>query len=316
MARSHAAPNTMRGRLSPARLSAQRASRRGFQIGPRIRVGGTIGQIGQNVKNAVTKGVTDVGHTVGQIADNPWTKAAVAAGLAATGVGAPAAAAILGTMGAGGALLKPGGNIGGAVKGGVTGAVEGYGAGKLGAALHGAGGVGAAVRAIPGVTGVLGPVAGASTKGIPGGGVFIPGGAGDVGQLPAGTPSGGGTPWDQILGAITGSGSSNGSGSSGGSGGGIDWGAILGNIGGFVQDHGTDLAAGGLATAQALAAAKASQRAGTLQDKALGLAESNWAQGEPLRTQGRTRLLSPVKPDLTSTYTDPTNPFARVRRVA
>lgn len=288
MARSHAAPNTVRARLSPARLSAERVARRGIQIGPRIRVGGTLGAIGQSVKTGVGKVASAAAPVVSFF--NPGIGAALAVGGRA-----------LDTTNGGSSL----GDL--AMAGAKT-----YGLGKVAGPL---------VRAIPGVGG-LGDKLGGLAKGLPGVGGIM--GSGGSGAAPGGgvggvadastvmTPSGGGTPWDQILGSITGNGGASGE----ASGGGIDWGSILGNIGGFVQDHGTDLAAGGLATAQALAAAKASQRAGTLQDKALGLAESNWSAGEPLRTQGRTRLLSPVRPDLTSTYTDPTNPFARVRRTA
>lgn len=81
---------------------------------------------------AVGKGITGVAHGVGDALDNKWTKAALAAGLAATGVGAPAAAAIMAGSGLAGGALKRGGNLGTALKGGATGALEGYGASKLG----------------------------------------------------------------------------------------------------------------------------------------------------------------------------------------
>jgi hypothetical protein len=71
-----------------------------------------------------------------------------------------------------------------------------------------------------------------------------------------------------------------------------------------------DIALGGLAGYQALNAANASKRAGQLSDKAIGLAESRWNQGAPLRTAGQARLLNPTRPDLSSVYTDATNPFA------
>jgi hypothetical protein len=144
--------------------------RRGFQIGPRIRIGGTVGKIGQNVKNAVTKGATDVGHAVGKVASNPLTQGALAAALAATGVGAPAAAAIMAGVRGGGALLTPGGNIGDGLKGAATGAAMGYGASKVGGILRGGGGIGGVLgragSAIGGAAGTLGKGAGAVTDAL------------------------------------------------------------------------------------------------------------------------------------------------------
>lgn len=102
-----------------------------MQIGPRIRVGGTAGRIGQNTKNAIVKGATDVGHAAGNALDNKYVQAATAAALAASGVGAPAAAAMLAAQAAGGKILKPGGNIGDAASAGLKAGVTSYGTGKL-----------------------------------------------------------------------------------------------------------------------------------------------------------------------------------------
>ena len=76
----------------------------------------------KNVGRAISKGVKDVGHTVGKVADNKYVKGAVAAGLAATGVGAPASAAIMAGMGAAGGAMKPGGGLRSAARGAGTGA--------------------------------------------------------------------------------------------------------------------------------------------------------------------------------------------------
>ncbi len=108
-----------------------------MQIGPRIRVGGTVGKVGQNVKNAVTKGAVDAGHAVGTVASNPVVQGLTMAGLIASGVGAPAAAAIMAAQRGGGALLKPGGNIGAGVTGGLQGAAAGYGASKVAGMIKG-----------------------------------------------------------------------------------------------------------------------------------------------------------------------------------
>lgn len=91
-----------------------------------------------NIGKAIKKGVTDTGHFIGKVADNPVTKGVTAAALAATGVGAPAAAAIMAGEGLAGGALRKGGNLGTAVKGGATGALEGFGASKLGGLARGA----------------------------------------------------------------------------------------------------------------------------------------------------------------------------------
>lgn len=169
-----------------------------MQIGPRIRVGGTIGQVGQNVKNAVTKGATDVGHAVGQVADNKYTQMAAAAALAATGVGAPAAAGIMAGVAGGGALLKPGGNIGQGVTHGITGAAMGYGAGQLGSALHAPGGL--LGGAAPAAGGGVGGVADAST--VFGGGAGGVGNVADASTVFGGTGGGAGGATSSVLGRL------------------------------------------------------------------------------------------------------------------
>ncbi len=98
-----------------------------------------------NIKNAVVKGVKDAGHAVGKVADNKYAKLGTAGILALTGVGAPAAAAILAGQGLAGGALKPGGNIGSALKGGATGAVSGLAAAKAGQALK-LGGIGGLIK--------------------------------------------------------------------------------------------------------------------------------------------------------------------------
>lgn len=91
--------------------------------------------------NGLKSSVKGTGHTIGKVADNKWVQGATAAALAATGVGAPAAAAIMAGMAGGGALLKKGGNIGDGLMGAAKGAAMGYGAGKAGQLLHGGIGV-------------------------------------------------------------------------------------------------------------------------------------------------------------------------------
>jgi hypothetical protein len=85
--------------------------RRGIQLGPRVRIGGTIGKIGQQVKVAA-----------GKIASNPFVE-----GIAGATLG-PGAAAAVGALGK--ALDTSHGSVGaGSIAGG---GLQGYGAGKLG----------------------------------------------------------------------------------------------------------------------------------------------------------------------------------------
>lgn len=94
-------------------------------------------------------------------------------------------------------------------------------------------------------------------------------------------------------------------------GGGFDFGSLLSGAGSFLKNNAVDIGIGGLAGYQALNAANASKRAGGLQDKAISGVEKRWGDNEALRTEGRRRLLNPTRPDLSSVYNDPTNPFAK-----
>lgn len=88
-------------------------------------------------------------------------------------------------------------------------------------------------------------------------------------------------------------------------------GTVAGTVtGGRGADGLLDAGMLGLAGAQAVNAANASARARGLSDDAIALAKKNWGEGEALRTAGRSGMLSPVRRDLSSTYADPTNPFA------
>jgi hypothetical protein len=234
---------------------------------------------------------------------------------------------------AGGLLTAAGGVIEGdplkdALINGAKAGVTQYGVGKLAGSIPGLSGV---VRKLPVVGSLLGG-SGGSGSGAPGGipgtssdpstwdpmdpGSYLGGGSsggsagGDWANASAGGSqgvdgSGGGT-----LDALYGAARKLGLGGAGGSSGGFDLGSFLGN-------HAGDLALGGLATAQGVMAANASKRAGELSNKAIDLANTNWAAGAPLRTQGQTSLLNPTRPDLSATYADPTNPFAsRPRKLA
>ena len=72
-------PNTRRGRLDVAALTARAsAPRRGFQIGPKIRVGGTLGKLGQGLKEGVGKAAKLAAPIASFI--NPGLGAALSAG--------------------------------------------------------------------------------------------------------------------------------------------------------------------------------------------------------------------------------------------
>lgn len=303
-----------------------------MQIGPRLRIGGSVGRAGQNAKKAVIKGATDAGHAVGEVANNKWAKLAAAAALAATGVGAGASAAILGTMGAAGGALHRGGGLRDAAIGGATGAAEGYAAGKIGQGLRGAGKLGklgalmgiksrlpggSGIPQLPGGSGVDlegNPLPDKITYGIDG--TVLPNGVdpddpfGSYGWPstsaiddndpfgPYGKPSasGGGSWYDPILkGAKTllpGAVKA----ATGGGGGGLDLGA---------------LAMGGLAAWQMRQAGMASAKAGKLSGKALNLAEQRWNDDAPLRAAGTQGLLTPKRVSLSGVYNDPSNVFSR-----
>lgn len=71
-----------------------------------------------------------VGKGIGKVVDNKWTKLAAAGALGATGLGAPAAAAIIGGMSAGGKLAQ-GKRLTTALKGGAKDAALTYVGGKV-----------------------------------------------------------------------------------------------------------------------------------------------------------------------------------------
>lgn len=105
---------------------------------------------GSDIKHQAVRSAHDVGGAL----DNKWVKLATAAALAGTGVGAPAAAAIMGAQGLAGGALKKGGGLksaaGGALKGAASGATVGALGGGLSALRSGAG-VGTALKTATGM---------------------------------------------------------------------------------------------------------------------------------------------------------------------
>lgn len=291
MMTSSLSPRANRRSRSDAAAASPRGERRGFQIGPRIRIGGSVGKIGQNVKKAVTKGATDAGHMVGKIADNKYAQLAALAALTATGVGAAPAAGIMAAMKGGGALLKPGGNIGAGAKGAVIGAAEGYGASKLGSGIRKLAGIGKA----------------ASTAGDAGGDSSLP--IGDDG-MPTYSPgaeasAGGGVGDESFLGRAEGAVKN-----------------VAGKVGGLVKGAASQLGGGNMSALDKLLLAAGMSEAAIsamhkrqLERQGLEYAEGSYSARQPLRHQGLAMLQSQQTPDLSfldntaNPYTRPVTPF-------
>jgi hypothetical protein len=119
-----------------------------------------------------------VGKGIGKVVDNKFVKGAAALGLAATGVGAPLAAGIVGGMSAGGQLAQ-GKRLTTAVKGGVKDGALTYVGSKFVPKITGK--IGGMMNKVPGVGGVSDEIAGLPGGDIAGQSRFrkIAGGIGD-----------------------------------------------------------------------------------------------------------------------------------------
>lgn len=259
-----------------------------------------------NIGNAIKKGVTDVGHFAGNVLSNPIVEGASAF---IPGVGP----LITAGEGALGGILKPGGNIGSALTGGLQGAAAGLAGGgirKLGTGIL-QNGIGSMLGGGLRPTGTYSDANGIDGQGS--GGLY-----GDIIDYDAGgNPIYASDIPQSIYDDPFGTGDSGGSGILGGVrklGSGILNAVTHGGANGNGLNLG-NLAVGGLAGYQAINAANASKRSGQLSDKALNLAESRYAGQAPLRSAAMTHLLNPTRPDLTSVYQDAQNPFA-VRKLA
>ena len=78
----------------------------------------------------------------------------------------------------------------------------------------------------------------------------------------------------------------------------------------YTKAHPGDVASGALAGLQGIQSAQSSARAGKYQKKGIDLAEGLWNERAPLRKKSLDELMNPTKPDLSSTYGDPSNPFS------
>jgi hypothetical protein len=88
-------------------------------------LGFSLGKTVKNIGNTVKKAVVDTGHVAGKVVTSKVGQAVIGTALAATGVGIPAAAAIMGGSKAIGNLIKPGGNLKSAATGAYQGALTG-----------------------------------------------------------------------------------------------------------------------------------------------------------------------------------------------
>lgn len=244
-----------------------------------------------NSINDLTSGraLKETGHALGQVATNPLVDAGLAGALALTGVGIPASAAILGGTKGLGSLIAPGGNIGDAAQGAVSGGAEGALASGLAGSLLGGGGaageaagrVGSAeVPGIPGIGGVQSATD--IIRGIPGGtegvGQYVGGalGLGGGGDAAAGAAGGGGKNLLQKgLGWLTGNGGSN-----------------------------------ALGLAQALNAAYLQKQSSDAANKAISGIEENYGERARLRGAGIEGMLNPITPDLSSLLVN-SGPYAQ-----
>lgn len=85
----------------------------------------------------------------------------------------------------------------------------------------------------------------------------------------------------------------------------------LKKVGGFLSDHGDQLLGGA-----ALGEGYLNQRkSNNLSNEALNLARQSYADRAGLRKLGVSQMLDQTAPDLSSTFADPNNPYAKMRRV-
>jgi hypothetical protein len=277
-------PRPERRSRSDRLAASSRGERRGFQIGPKIRIGGTIGKIGQDIKEGA-----------GKVLSNPLVDTALAF---VPGVGPGLAA---GARGLGTALDTSNGSVGlGDI---LKNTAEQYGIGKVATSLpglvkSGASGIAKAGASVLGIGGSSGSSGGT----VPGGTWYDP----ETGeQVPAGTPGAIESPddyvqpssgfLDDIKKAIT----------SGGD--------VLGAIN--KATGGGSLIDKGLLAAAVADAAATKQRQESLQDKGLSYATDAYDAMKPLRQQGLSMLQQQTAPDL-SFVANAQNPYTRSPNIA
>jgi len=254
--------------------TSPRGETRRFQIGPRIRVGGTLGKIGQNIKIGA-----------GKVASNP-----IVQGIAGATLG-PGAAAAIGGLGK--VLDTSHGSVGvgdiagGAIKGGAA----GYAGSKLGSAVK------SGIGSLPGALGSSGSD-GEMPMGM---------GNPDGSAAPAGGDS---SWWEKAKGVFSGPGN-DGQGNFGvlgdlsGKGGDLlgKGQEMLGGGGGTGLDK-------ALLLAMIVDAAAKAKRQRELEDKGLAYATDAYDAKHPLRMQGLSMMQSQQTPDL-SFLNNAANPYTK-----
>jgi len=80
-------------------------------------------------------------------------------------------------------------------------------------------------------------------------------------------------------------------------------------VGSFLGDHGDQL----LGAGSLYEGYKANQRSNDLMNEALHYAKDSYDTRAPLRTAGVSGMLNQQRPDLSSVYANPSNPYSRVR---
>lgn len=265
-----AAPNGRRTRSSVIGDATRPNDVRGWQIGPRIRVGGTLGKLGQEAKIGV-----------GKLASNPIVDSALAL---IPGVGPGVSAAV---NAAGHVLDTSHGGIhsAGDVARGALSAGEAYLGGK------------AANGARDWVTNHLLSSAGAAAANGANGGAN----GGDTGNGDADPSLNGATD--------TSNGDSSGGGGLLSAAKKVGGGVVNAFTGGG-SPGGTSMADKALLAAAVAQSAADRKRQQGLQDQAVTYSTGAYNAKAPMRAQGQAMALNPTTPDLSNTFADPGNPYS------
>jgi hypothetical protein len=276
-----ATPRSERRARSDLVTPSPRGDHRGIQIGPRIRIGGSVGKVGQKIKIGA-----------GKVLGNPLVDTALAF---VPGVGPGLAA---GARGLGTALDTSNGSVGlGTI---AKNTAMQYGIGKVATSIPGIVKAGASALGIGG---------GSSAGGASGGGAddsYDDGSSEGEGYNDGGSGGGGGgsSLWDKAKGIFLGGGS-DGKGNFG----------MLGDLAGKAGDV-LGGAGGGLLD-KALLAASIADAAGQrkkkedLQKEGLGYTKDAYSARQPLRQRGLELLQDEAPTNLSSIFSNPANQYTK-----
>jgi hypothetical protein len=289
-------PRTERRARSDMMARSPRGETRQWQLGPKIRVGGSIGRVGQNIKIATGKALSNP-LVDGALALIPGVGPGISAAAGATGRaldtsnGGLHGLSGLASLAAGGATGDVAGRGGNAIRGGIQNIAKN----GIGSVVNGG-----ATRSAAGT--VAGKMAGAhNTVAADGTVPYNPDDPYGDGNPNGPGPSGGDGFMDYMKKMI--------------SGGGKDGQGNLGSLGdvmgGLFGNGGMDklLMGGGIA-----AAAADKQRQQGFQDKAADYATGDYDKNAGMRDEGRSLVADRSTPDLSSLYQNSGNPYDRARR--